>query len=483
MDLRSTSECLSDALLARIVGGALPEAQRLEALAHADGCGRCHELLGNALRLAMEVDPSAATQPSTPSSSERPEPGDVIDHYTVVETLGRGGMGLVVRARDPTLERDVALKFVLRPGDERASRRMVREAQAMARLAHPNVVTVHAVGRYKSAVYVAMELIDGETLTEWQGAAPRPWTEVLRIWTRAGRGLVAAHAAGLVHRDFKPDNVLIAGDGRVLVTDFGLAAAGPASEPGSASASSDDAQQGSLTRTGARLGTPRFMAPEQFAEGPVGPAADQFAFGVSLYFALYGSYPFDGRDYDALARAVQSGDLTTLRPSADIPAALLSIVSRTLSVRPTDRYPDMETLLSVLARVASRPLRRRRLALVVGVGATALAAGGVAAWSLRPQPCAGVSDRVESVWSDARAAVIGIVSMPPAPNPRPGLRCAHVLMRTEVAGWSRQPRCARRLAWTGPNPRRFSIIACAACTAVGRPWLHSPTFSSTSPTR
>src|SRR5215813_12256971 len=218
-------------------------------------------------------------------------PGDCLGRYTLLAHIGRGGIGEVFSAYDPELDRIVAVK-VLRPGltgeSPEAGARFQREAQAMARLSHPNVVAVYDVGAVGQRVYMAMELVDGPTLEAWLRERSRGWREVLEAFLQAGRGLEAAHAAGLVHRDFKPSNVIVGN--RVRVADFGLArvVAGAEPVPGPLAPT---ALHGVVTQTGQALGTPAYMAPEQRAGGPPSPQSDQYSFAVALYEALHGTRP------------------------------------------------------------------------------------------------------------------------------------------------------------------------------------------------
>src|SRR5690349_17448959 len=191
------------------------------------------------------------------------EPGDTVGRFVVLQRLGEGGMGVVYTAYDPELDRKVAIKLL--KSAEEGHARLLREAQAMARLQHPNVIAVHDVGTLPgNRVFVAMELVAGATLRGWLKAAPRAWREVIAIMRQAGVGLAAAHDAGLVHRDFKPDNVLVGDDGRVRVMDFGLARLG-AADPELSSGSHDTGPLSTpLTMAGTVVGTPAYMAPELF---------------------------------------------------------------------------------------------------------------------------------------------------------------------------------------------------------------------------
>ncbi len=301
------------------------------------------------------------------------ERGASLGRYTVVETLGEGGMGVVHGAYDPDLDRKVALKLLRVPAGGRASdaarARLLREARAMAKLAHPNVLRVYEVGTVGGVDFVAMEFVDGSTLGDWLGERHR-WRNVTRVMAQAGRGLAAAHRAGLVHRDFKPSNVLLSSDGRVLVTDFGLAQLASDEEAGEGAGDLSDLALAStvapLTRTGQLVGTPAYMAPEQLAGERADERSDQFAFCVALYQGLYGERPFAGETLAELRETVGAGRVRDEPRGARVPAWLRRAVLRGLSVDPAARFPSMEALLAVLRRDARRAPRL-------------LAAGGVLA--------------------------------------------------------------------------------------------------------
>ena len=231
-----------------------------------------------------------------------------IGRYLVIGPLGEGGMGLVFAAYDPQLDRKVAIKLV-RPaytessGGE-AQARLVREAQALARLRHPNIVTVYEVGAFRDEVYVAMEFVDGVTLRTWQFEHARSWREIVRVYQAAGRGLAAAHRGGLVHRDFKPDNVLVTREGEPRVLDFGLAFSDTIKPALGHHAAPLDAH---LTMTGALVGTPAYMSPEQFNGHGVDARTDVFAFCVALYEALYGVRPYAGTTVAEICVALLDG--------------------------------------------------------------------------------------------------------------------------------------------------------------------------------
>ncbi|HET6583005.1 MAG TPA: serine/threonine-protein kinase, partial [Nannocystaceae bacterium] len=254
---------------------------------------------GRSGELPTLVDAASASGGRRSSDETRLARGTTLGRYVVLERIGSGGMGVVYAAYDPQLDRKVALKLLHareeRDGDSGGRARVLREAQAMARLSHPNVVAVHDVGVVDDTLFVAMEFVEGVTLGHFIAAGSRRWNEVLDVFEPAGRGLAAAHAAGLVHRDFKPDNVMIGNDGRVRVMDFGLARAAAEitteSSEGSGGSIVELSGVDRLTRTGALVGTPAYMAPELLAGGNADARSDQFAFCVALHRALYGTAP------------------------------------------------------------------------------------------------------------------------------------------------------------------------------------------------
>ncbi len=316
---------------------------------------------------------AAARSPGAPLSPL--SPASPIDRFEIIALRGEGGMGAVYEAHDRVLDRRVALKLLgagrdATDADERA--RLIAEARAMARLSHPAVVAVHDAGTAGDQAYIAMELIDGVDLAAWARAAQRPWREVVRAMIAAGRGLAAAHAAGLVHRDFKPANVLVSSAGVIKVGDFGLARApadtAEAEAPGGA-VTGDVTQTGA---TGAVAGTPAYMAPEQHLGGAATPASDQFAFAVSLWECAAGARPFGGATLAEIATSKLAGPPALPRRDA-VPGWLARVVGRALAPDPAARYPSMDALIAALERGLAR---RRRLALA---GAAAVIAAGVAA--------------------------------------------------------------------------------------------------------
>ncbi len=303
--------------------------------------------LAETLRLAsievMRGCPPAAGHEGTPP------PGTRIGRYTVLEPLGAGAMAVVVAAYDAALDRKVALKLVrtsMAEGSE-ARGRVQREAQALARVSDPNVVPIFEVGVHEDRVFVAMEHVEGITLQEWLQRGPHPVAETLRVFVQAGRGLVAAHRAGIIHRDFKPANVIVGRDGRARLVDFGLARGilGLESVEGPARPPPDPL----LTAGDAILGTPAYMSPEQHRGGAVDERSDQFNFCAALFEALYGFRPFDGDTVEAIREEVLHGRLQA-PPQATTSPALHAALIRGLAHDPRDRWSSLTSLLDFLER-------------------------------------------------------------------------------------------------------------------------------------
>lgn len=401
--------------------------------------------------------------------------GDRIGRFVVLTMVGRGGMGEVYAAFDPDLDRKVAVKLLrseagngVDPSEGRA--RMLREAQTIAKLSDPNVVTVYDVGTFEGRVFLAMELVDGHTLSYWLHAQPRTWREILTCYRAAGQGLAAAHRAGIVHRDFKPDNVMVGYDGGVRVTDFGLArtvvngsftpglstggtwssslgggsssaslgrvgsiVGGPASPlrvastpvDGAAAIHSGETSEGAgttrdlgkpfslvaltgalpsgssgLTESGAMMGTPAYMAPEQFQGKETDARSDQFSFCVALYEGLYGRRPFGGRTVDEIVRSVMAGAVRSPPARSKVPSWLHRVILRGLRHDREDRYPSMQALLAALARdSATAEARLRRIAgLAAAVTLAGILGGVIAHARQRLQRCQGAEASWAGVW-------------------------------------------------------------------------------------
>jgi tetratricopeptide (TPR) repeat protein len=322
-------------------------------------------------------------------------------------------MGVVYTAYDPELDRKVAIKILHRGHAERdaATRaRLQREAQAMARLNHPNVLTIYDVGEHAGRVFLAVEFVEGEDLERATARRRGDWRAIVGLYVQAGRGLAAAHAAGLVHRDFKPQNVMVAGDGRVRVMDFGLAQRAEGADE-------EDAED-SLVRSfppgvgtlasgdGAIAGTPAYMAPEQFGGRPAEARTDQFGYCVALWEALHGERPFAGESPAAIALAVTEGKIREPTGERRVPAALRRVLRRGLSVRPEDRWPSLDPLLGRLEGVLAARRRWRIVGAVAGMGALAIGLGSRVAGVGAGPACDDAQAALAGVWDPARKAAV-----------------------------------------------------------------------------
>jgi Tol biopolymer transport system component len=383
--------CFDENTLLAFVEGSLPEGQLDRVNVHVAECAQCRKIVG--ALTSREGETGAGDSSIPPLSSEtvpaRPlPPGAMVARYRIESLVGAGAMGAVYAAYDPDLERRVALKL-LEPGDgsHELRTRLLREAQAMARVTHAHVVAVYDVGTWRQRLFIAMEFVRGGTLRAWLTTRPRSVSEILDVLLRAGRGLAEAHAAGLVHRDFKPDNVLVGDDGRVCVTDFGLARPardGFRSDPSRAEPPSSAAVDSRSTRTGVLVGTPAYMAPEQLDCAAADERSDEFAFCVTLYEALHGRRPFEGATVAALRESIRHGCPALESPHARVPARVDAALRRGLSYRPSDRYASMNELCDALERALVEPRRARSRRIALGVALASVAAlGSAVVWVAR----------------------------------------------------------------------------------------------------
>ena len=334
----------------------------------------------------------------------------------VLEVLGRGGMGVVYAAYDPQIDRRVAIKVLhahLMTDEMRA--RFLREAQSLGRLTHPNVVTVHDTGTFDGSVFITMEYVRGRTLRAWLRERPRSWRESLAVLEQAGRGLAAAHAEGIVHRDFKPDNVLIADDGRVVVTDFGLARAEPESpgtgdarpaasgreSPQSAAAGREvDTRARAATEHGRVVGTLGYLSPEQARGEECDARSDQFSFFATLYFAIYAEPPVRGQTMSDYLQALSAGPIEP--PAArGIPPWLRRVLRRGLSAKPGDRFPTMKALLDALNKDPRGMLGRGALIAAIAVAVSAVAWNFARHERTALDACDDDAQLVAGTWNDA----------------------------------------------------------------------------------
>jgi serine/threonine protein kinase len=361
---------------------------------HLAKCRDCRTLVA-ALAADSANDSNAETVPHdklSPSQvAARPTRnltvGDKVGRYLILTTLGTGGMGVVFSAYDPQLDRKVALKL-LRAGitynTKDARTRLRREAQAIAQLSHPNVVNVYDVGETEEGdLYIAMEFVEGDTLSQWLKKYPRTWREIVDVFLQAARGVIAAHGVGLLHRDFKPDNVLVGGDGRVRVTDFGLARSVMVPllpERGDTKVPTVAALNVDLTATGTVLGTPRYMAPEQLVGPDIDARGDQFSFCVALYEALYGQHPLPGATSVSM---LEKGDSAFPPPELPkVPGEIGKAVMRGLEKDRAKRFPSMGALVSELMPAPKRAPARYAVAAL----ASLVLLGGLTAalWNRKP---------------------------------------------------------------------------------------------------
>jgi tetratricopeptide (TPR) repeat protein len=391
----------------------------------------------------LQVGGASPAQPEEERGMAPLHPGTLVGRYMVIEKIGAGGLGQVYAAYDPELDRKVALKVLLPsirggPGDLQA--RLRREAQAMAKLAHPNVVAVHDVGTHDDQVFIAMELVEGLTLSKWVKKQPRSWQEIRDVVCQAGQGLVAAHAAGMVHRDFKPGNVMIGTDGRVRVLDFGLARAAGADAsasgdrlrrmsasssgrfPGDSLVDSDPAFASprspmwteAITREGLVIGTPAYMPPEQLRHRELDGRADQFAFCVTLHWTLYRCVPFKASSPSKMLALIRAGELPPVPADCDVPGWLRLIIVKGLSADREERYPSMADILHALQH--DQRSRRRQWAVVAAAAGLAVILGGAGVVALQQRNEAAVVDEVDVLSADARAAAAEAYFVYPPPE-------------------------------------------------------------------
>ncbi len=405
----------------------------------------------------MTVDPIAETHGDHAPVTAPMTSGSTLGKYRLDRVLGEGGIGIVWAAVDTDLERPVAIKLLRRRDDTAAQRtRLLREARAMAQLKHPNVLTVYEVGSSGGIDYIAMELVDGQSMREWLASRP-PHAEIVVALAEAGAGLAAAHAAGIVHRDFKPDNVLRDRRGHIYVMDFGLAFGQIERELGFASTAAHDALDANLraydslldspmTRTGTLLGTPAYMAPEQFTGTSVSARSDQFAFCVTAWEALVGERPFRGQNLEELRAAIERG--VGVRPP-DLSPRAFAVLSRGLAVDPAARWPEMSDVLTALGRSPARPARWL-IAGLMGLALTFGAVAYVATRSTTTEDCESSATVFASAWGPSqRSSVI-------AAHPGEGLAPFGILDDV-TKRWSSayEATCSQR-----GSPERATRLAC-----------------------
>jgi tetratricopeptide (TPR) repeat protein len=365
-----------------------------------------------------EASVSESTDPSSrgraPADPETPPPPK-IGRYAILRRLGAGGMGVVYVAYDEVLDRRLAIKVLhghVSDDGGRRRERLFREAQAMARVSHPNLITVHEVGTSDAQLFIAMEFVSGPTLKQWLAEQPRSWREVVAVFIQIAEGLAALHDAGLVHRDVKPANVIIGDDGRVRVLDLGLVGAKQdeaAERMTLEESSSFNRIEGPLTMTGERLGTPAYMSREQYLGLELTPASDIFALSVVLHEALFRAHPFMtmATTFYELQSNVLDHKVLPPPSSNAVPAWLATLVARGYAADPKDRPESMRAYVLALSNDPGRT--RRRILATVGVAMVAAIAGVALAWgpaSDAAPTCDGGDRAIAQVWDEERASEV-----------------------------------------------------------------------------
>jgi hypothetical protein len=358
----------------------LPSDERADVEGHAADCAACRVALSDLARDAFAD--------SSTSSGSRIRAGNTVGRYAILERLGSGAMGVVWAAYDPQLDRKVALKLLARPATT-GETQLLEEARSLARVSHPNVVAVYDAGLFEGIPFLVMEQVAGITLRAWLAAERRSWREILAVFAAAARGLSAAHAASISHRDFKPDNVLVGRDGRVRVSDFGLAR------------STEESTGASVSFAG----TPGYMAPEQMRGGRADALSDQFSFCVALHEALFGTRPAAGRTASEMVEAMTRGPQPA-GASTGVPRRVTRAIERGLSVDPLARHPSMNALVAALA-----PRRHQRLialALVTAASTAFLIGAAILVTHEIPpidRTCRIETRRLGTLWEQQRGAV------------------------------------------------------------------------------
>ena len=426
--------CLDENTLVALMERSLPRADLERVTAHLDKCANCRKLV-SAMASWYPAEPwQRQTDPETVHVARRrplsegesgddltgdltavqaPKKGELgagtrVDRYLLLRPIASGGMSVVFAAYDPELDRRLAIKFlraaVREPMDDA---RLLREAQVMARLSHPNVVQLYDVGLFEERVFLVMELVEGTTLRHWLGKQPRSRAEVMEVLMAAGRGLAEAHRHGVIHRDFKPENVLVSDDGVVKVMDFGLARATRASAILSISQEQVAGMSvGQLTRPGVVMGTPGYMAPEQLAGGRGDARSDQFAFCCALYEGLSGDRPYAGTALDDYMASMAAARNVKPLPRL-VPSRVRAAVMRGLALDPPQRFASMDELLDAVRLPFWRRLsRRRRLVAGGALAGAAVAALSVLAVRAGGDRCADPREEIASAWDGSRRAAV-----------------------------------------------------------------------------
>lgn len=483
-------QCPDAEVILDFARGSLPPGHAEGVERHLDRCAVCARVVAEVAGLSLgaapivEIDePTRGLRLLAPDLRSRLVPGTQVGRYIILSSLGVGGMGEVYAAHDRELDRDIALK-ILHANPRRDARaqddahsRLLREARSMARLHHPHVVPIHDVGTFDDRPFLAMERIRGGTLDAWLKAAPRRWQDIRTVFEQAGAALAAAHEVGLVHRDFKPSNVLVDPQGRAFVADFGLARQfeGPADAPSPVpSSSAVGARVDAVSESGWVVGTLEYMAPEQFAGGLVDARADMYSFCVALWEALHGRRP---PAVLARERGGQRPRISAPGASAGVPAWLDRVLERGMQDVAADRFASMSELLVALQSDRRVARKRRTVGLVLALVLPAVLA--MAWWWTRPGPTAAQLEALAQLERDARAhAEAGRYIYPPPEDPaRPTAYSTVMLMEAmppEIDAMAEAKARELRQAfatdlvasadrlWDRPGGRVFAIDAYAA---------------------
>lgn len=409
--------------------------------------------------------PQLGVPTTMPAADGMPERmlGRRAGRYVLRDIIASGGSGFVYLATDVALQRTVALKLIVPPAsvDTQLAREfLLVEAQAVARIDHPHVVKVHDIGELDDMVFLAMEFVEGQNLRQWQRRARRGWREVLDVYAQARSGLAAAHAAGVVHRDVKPANIMLGDDGRVRVLDFGLAV--PAVEPGANQVTSKGGPEDVDDVDSHPEGTPAYMAPEQLRGRVVDARSDQFSFCVALYEALYGRLPFPGAGTPEYVECRARGEIQPPTTASRVPAWLFPIVARGLAPDPAARHADLDALGKAIVEHRRRAQRR-----LLAVAATLwLAVVGSMSWhthSAQAKLCDAWVARADDAWNDTRSAEIDSAFA------ATGLTYARATARDTIdaladqrGAWQQATRRACSHAWSQANddPQAHPVLRC-----------------------
>ena len=463
--------CLTELDARALIAGDLPPDRFVAVRDHLEECSDCRELLSDLVRDGADSGAPApeATWPDGGGALPLIGAGTWIGNYRVDRPIGAGAMGVVYRGVDRSLQRPVAIKLLSRGGDrldEVDHARMERESRALARLSHRNVVTVYQIGEHEGRRYLALEYVEGGTVREWLAGAPRSVREIVDLFVQAGHGLAAVHEAGFIHRDIKPDNLLVGADGRVRVGDFGLVRSSRDEGEESAEARrrhiAASMRSARLTETGSIMGTPRYMAPELLRGEHADERSDQWSYCASLWEALAGAPAYPGDLMTALDRGGEPRAPAEPERADRIPRRLRRILLRGLSHDPVDRWPSMRALVTALD--GGRRRARATATLLVAGAAAGVALGiGFGVGADRPDRCAAAGDELSATWNVASRARLA-AAMAPAGYPEGAIRSIDRLLDGHARDWI----AARRSACVDAERAPGEAALATACLGERR---------------